>query len=672
MFKKSFKSRVSNNIAVHQIMTFTAEDGEYIFNLIEQGTLLTGIFLGVIIASVASIILLGFPGIWPLFVIFPLFIILTFMAKISSQYNLGAESSNAKKLTLIEELLSNFRNIKMLGFDKVFKHSFENLLHQQCRLLTWSEIYTPRISGHVTSAMILGGLYLNWCDFMIETNIVEVLVLIILFAYLVKVYMVQFSEGIQAIMDAVGCLEKVKEAFTLDSGGQSKSKPKDKGLFVVIENALFAWPQKEEHTIKVDSDFCLRVEEFYVRKGDIVGVTGLSGSGKTMFAYSILGQTIDKHGELRLRDTIEFYPTDPFILDGTVKENILMGGEFDSQKFYNAVVDTKLDKDVLRSVGAEDLDMMSMDLSPHQIQRVVLARALYSDSTGLIFDEPLRNIRKSPGLVKLVKDVMFKLQIQEKTVILITSTTDFLSICQFIHCIENGQVISDTGTRGTYESFIELPDYYQMLETENNLEHSNGFQEQFEGARLDGLATKKRNTKEMNNSEDNLDMSRSGRYSPQYSPMSYWRIVILYLFLGISSLGYFILPFSFIEYHDYKDPWLAYVCIAIILGSIVLDVLTKIFYATSCEIKAREHQIPLVEKLLKTSINYLQTSQLSDITCMFMGTNLLDETAVFLNQMTGHIGMTFAMVVLGLANYWTTIAFAVHFLFMILLCLKFR
>lgn len=671
MFKKSFKSRLSNNIAVHQIMTFTAEDGEYLFNLIEQGTLLTGVLLGVIIASGASIVLLGFPGIWPLFVIFPLFLILTFMAKISSQYNLKAESSNAKKLTLVEELLSNFRNIKMLGFDKNFKAEFDRILHQQCRSLTWSEIYIPRISGHVTSAMILGGLYLNWCDFMIETNIVEVLVLIVLFSYFVKIYMVQFSEGIQAIMDASGCLEKVKEALSLETSSQSKSKPKQKELFVVIENALFAWPQKEDHLIKVDSDFCLRVEEFKVRRGDIVGVTGLTGSGKTMFAYSVLGQTIDKHGELRLRGTIEYYPTEPFILDGTVKENIIMGSEFDSQKFYNAVVETKLDKDILTSVGAEDLDIMSMDLTPHQIQRVILARALYSDSHGFIFDEPFRNIKKTSALVKLVNDVMFKLQIQEKTVILITSNIDFLSICQYIHFIENGQLISDTGTRGTFESFIELPEYQDMLRIEAILEQSNGFQEQFEGSRLDGLATKKRHEKQETNSDD-LEALRSGRYSPQYSPMSYWRIVMLSLFLGISSLGYFFLPFAFIQYHDYKDPWLAYGCIAIIIVSIVLDLFTKMFYATSCEIKAREHQIPLVEKLMRTSINFLQTSQLSDITCMFMATNLLDETAVFLNQMNGHIGMMFAMVVLGLANYWTSIAFACHFILMVLLCLKYR
>uniref|UniRef100_A0A336MBC3 CSON012647 protein n=1 Tax=Culicoides sonorensis TaxID=179676 RepID=A0A336MBC3_CULSO len=671
MFKKALKSRVNYNIAVHQIMTFTTEDGEYIFNLIEKGTLVTGILFGVILASIASIVLLGFPGIWPLFVIFPLFVIITFMAKISTQYNLRAECANAKKLTIIEELLSNYRNIKMLGFDKVFKSDFVQILRRQCRLLTWSEIFNSKASGHVTSAMLLGGLYLNWCDFMIETNIIEVLVLVILFSYLVKIYMVQFSEGLQTIMDASGCLEKVKEAFTLEIGNPSKSKPK-KDIFVSIENALFAWPTKEEPTLKIDSDFYLRVEEFYVRKCDIVGVVGPSGSGKSMFAYSILGQTIDKHGDIRIKDKIEYYPTDPFILQGTIKENIIMGGEFDSQKFYNAVVDTKLDKDVLIAVGAEDLDIMSMDLKPHQLQRIVLARALYSDATGFIFDEPFRNIRKSPGLVKLVKNVLFKLQIQEKTVILISTTEQFLSTCQFIHFIDNGQLISDTGTRGTYESFIELPEYQDVLKNENFLEQSCGFQEQFEGARLDGLCTKKRAVKEFDISEDNLNVSTKKNYSPKYSPMSYWRILILYLFLSLSFLGYYILPVAFIQYHDYKDPWLAYGCIGIILLSIILDLFTKIFYATACEIKAREHQIPLYEKLINTSINFLQTTQLTDITCMFMSTNLLDETAVFVDQMNGHIGMTFAMVALGLANYWNCIAFVIHFLLMILLILKFK
>ncbi|XP_063695776.1 uncharacterized protein LOC134827149 [Culicoides brevitarsis] len=665
MFKQSLKTRLSNDIAVHQIMTFTAEDGEYIFNLLEQGTLIVGILIGVIIASVASIFLLGFPGIWPLIVIFPLFIILTFMAKISTQYNLRAESVNAEKLTIVEELLSNFRNVKLLGFDKFIKTKFEDALHRQCRILTWSEIYTPRISGHVTSAMILGGLYLNWCDFMIETHIVEVLVLIILFAYLVKIYVIQFSEGIQAIFDACGCLEKVKEAFTLEACSQSISRPKDRDLFVLIENALFMWPQKDDFKIIQQEAYQgLQVPEFHVRKGQIVGVTGPTKSGKTMFAYSILGQTINKHGELRLRGLMEYYPTEPFLLNGSLKENIVMGAEFDSQKFLNAIIETKLNVDVLTTVGAEDLDIMAMDLSPQQVQRVILARALYSNAHGFVFDEPFRNVRKTPGLVKIVTNVLFKLQIQEKTVILISSYLDFLQVCQYIHFIDNGKVSVDTSTNGTYESFIEMPENYEMLHTEMTLEQANGFQEHFEGARLDGLEIKKRWRR-----DSTIDPII---YSPKYSPMSYWRILFLYLFLAVSSFGYFVLPFGFIEYHDYKDPWLAYVCIAIVFASILLDILTKIFYATACEIKAREHQIPLVEKLLRTSVNFLQTTHLSDITCMFMGTNLLDETAVFVSQMTGHIGMTFAMVMLGMANYWTSIAFAVHFIAMVGLCLKFR
>lgn len=601
MFKKCLKSKISYNIAVHQVMSFAGADGEKIINFVEKSFLIPGIFTGIFLASIASIILLGYPGIWPLLVIFPILFIAFIVSKTSSKYLSFAAHFTATKLSIVEDLCTNFRNIVMLDFTKTLSKDFQIQMQRENRKLTFREIFSTRTSGHLTSAVLIGGLYLNWCDVGIRTDTVEVLVLIILFSYLLKGYMQQFCEGVQAYTDVRTCFEKIKETFIFETAEQSKTKP-HREYFVTSDNGVFQWSEKSMY---------LRIEQFYVSRNNIVGLVGLSGAGKTTFVHSLLGHTMLKSGDLKLKSKIEYYPETPFLLNSSVKDNIIMHSVFDSVRYYNAINSTGLDKDILVAPGTEEFEIMSLDLTAEQIFRVVLARALYSEASGFVFDEPAKNLRKTDEIIKIFHDVMLKLQIQNKTVIIVSCYRPFLEICQKIHYIENGLIISDTGTRGTYSSFVEIPEYDEVLHKEDELDASCGHQEPIEGCNLDGLALQKP-------AESRTSCQIPEGKSTKWTPMSYLRILIITIFLIISNIAYFGLPFAFIQFSSYKDPWMAYVSIGIIITSILIDVVVKALYATSCEIKSNKYQLTLFEKLLNTSLNYLQTTPLSNVTMKFV------------------------------------------------------
>lgn len=65
------------------------------------------------------------------------------------------------------------------------------------------------------TSVLLGGLYLIWCDAEINTNNVETLVLVIVYVYFIKNYVSDYCHSIQAISNGKGSLEKLKVSIFL-------------------------------------------------------------------------------------------------------------------------------------------------------------------------------------------------------------------------------------------------------------------------------------------------------------------------------------------------------------------------------------------------------------------------------------------------------------------------
>ena len=228
-----------------------------------------------------------------------------------------------------------------------------------------------------------------------------------------------------------------------------KSRPK----IVVSNNGLYL--KKLGKIIK--NRRILRDITLKVNKGEIVGLLGPNGAGKTTCFYIIMGLLSADYGSIHLngsditnlpvymrsKNGLGYLPQESSIFQGmTVEQNIksvLQIVEKDSEKIELMLGDLLAEFSIshLRKASA-------ITLSGGERRRVEIARALASQPSFLLLDEPLAGI--DPISISEVSELVS--QVKEKNVgVLVTdhNVRDTLNIVERAYIIHNGEIMK-TGT----------------------------------------------------------------------------------------------------------------------------------------------------------------------------------------------------------------------------------
>ena len=75
-----------------------------------------------------------------------------------------------------------------------------------------------------------------------------------------------------------------------------------------------------------------------IRQGSLTALVGTVGSGKTSILAALLGEMNKTGGQVNISGTIAYVPQTAWILNSTLKQNILFGRDF-NQILYDQVID---------------------------------------------------------------------------------------------------------------------------------------------------------------------------------------------------------------------------------------------------------------------------------------------------------------------------------------------
>jgi ABC-type transport system involved in cytochrome bd biosynthesis fused ATPase/permease subunit len=130
---------------------------------------------------------------------------------------------------------------------------------------------------------------------------------------------------------------------------------------------------------------------FELGRNELAMVIGPVGCGKSTFLNLLLKELDVTEGRLSNNMTVSFAPQEAWIFEGTVKDNIILGREFDEKKYQKVLDASCLQADlVLLSHGDSTfVGDRGITLSGGQKARVGLARAIYSDVDLYLLDDPL-------------------------------------------------------------------------------------------------------------------------------------------------------------------------------------------------------------------------------------------------------------------------------------------
>lgn len=185
---------------------------------------------------------------------------------------------------------------------------------------------------------------------------------------------------------------------------------------------------------------------FVIKRGEFVGLTGKSGEGKSTLLNIISGLDNNYEGQISIDSKdlkvlksewtrkVAYISQDPFFLDDTIKNNIAFAEyeeNIDESKIWSAVKASQLEDFVnnldngLDTIIGED----GTKMSGGQLQRLVIARALYQDFELIILDESLNSLdeENENKIINILKNLK-----KNKTILLISHKDTTIKNCDVI------------------------------------------------------------------------------------------------------------------------------------------------------------------------------------------------------------------------------------------------
>ncbi|KAG2430853.1 hypothetical protein HXX76_009827 [Chlamydomonas incerta] len=194
---------------------------------------------------------------------------------------------------------------------------------------------------------------------------------------------------------------------------------------------------------------------FSCAPSELLGVCGATGSGKSTLLAALLGQLQplqQQHAEegtgdgggVQLRGSVAYCAQVPWIMAGSVRDNITFGLPYE-QEWYDAVVSACCLPEDLARMAAGDLTELGeggAGLSGGQKARVALARACYCRPDVALLDDPLSAVDARVGL-QLFERVLGPAGLMAvrcgTTRLLVTHQEQFLPLCDRVLLLRGGR-----------------------------------------------------------------------------------------------------------------------------------------------------------------------------------------------------------------------------------------
>ena len=367
--------------------------------------------------------------------------------------------------------LQGMRVIRAFGQEKREIENFQvlNQVYTDIQMKTgyWSSLLTPLTYVIVNGTLLV----IIWNGYIsIQGGWLSQGALIALINYLLQILveLIKLAMLINSLNQSYISAKRIEEVFaekTEDIHSELQAGRVSGNQVLHVQNLTFTYPDAAQPS--------LRDISFDMQQGEILGIIGGTGSGKSTLVQVLLGLYKPDKGTVALyqagnspqnlaqwRSWIAYVPQKVELFKGTIRSNLTLGmeGPVSDQELWQALEIAQAKDFVSEKEGQLDAEVQAggRNFSGGQKQRLSIARAVLRRAPFLILDDAtsaLDTITES-NLLKAVQD-----NLPNTSLILISQRTSTLKISDQILLLEKGGQLA----LGNHEELMETSQVYREI-----------------------------------------------------------------------------------------------------------------------------------------------------------------------------------------------------------------
>ncbi|XP_050504939.1 ATP-binding cassette sub-family C member 4-like [Diabrotica virgifera virgifera] len=373
----------------------------------------------------------------------------SYTGTLSAIYRKQTAFKTDQRVRLLDEIISGIQVIKMYAWEIPFRNIIRIARRNEIKIITKS--------AYVRATLVVLDLFTTrlalFCTLFTvslsneEITASKVFVVFSYFNVLSFTMGRMFSRGVSEMAEVMVAIRRIRDFLLNEEYDPNRTN------FAMNGNANSVDDFKEivslqNLTVKWNLSFSYNALEninLNISDGQLIGIIGPVGSGKSCLLQTILGELDITEGSMRVRGQISYSSQEPWVFAATVRQNIIFCEEYDKKRYQEVIQACSLEKD-FEQFPKGDLTLVGdrgSSLSGGQKARINLARAVYRKAAVYLLDDPLSAV--DIHVSKHLYEKCINGYLAKRTRVLVTHQVHYLKDADNIIILNNGR-IEDEGT----------------------------------------------------------------------------------------------------------------------------------------------------------------------------------------------------------------------------------
>ena len=359
--------------------------------------------------------------------------------------NIGVVSGELREEAL-EELNLGISGITEIKLNKVSGYFIANFVKKQYAYARneMKSLTVQAVPSRILEIIaLLGVIILVIYGYFFSTNPSEVRVLGALFVISIFRLIPAINRVLVSLMHIKIYKYTADELLKSATHVEQHSSPITFNDLIEISNLSYTYP---------GSDFELfKQVNLSIRKGELIGLTGASGSGKSTLVKILLrlykadsgkiivdGEEISDRNELSWQQLIGYVGQQPYILKGTIAENVALAevDDLNEGKIIESLTLAGLHDFANQNMLSYNVGEGGIKISEGQKQRLAIARVIYKGNKIIILDESTSALDEETE--RKVLETLKELANNTFSILIIAHRKSILEACNRVYQLENG------------------------------------------------------------------------------------------------------------------------------------------------------------------------------------------------------------------------------------------